>query len=48
MKDNMIIPRGIIVSPYRKPNFLERMLMKIRRLFEIPRKMKHKVNLNGE
>ena len=42
MKGNTITPRGIIVSPYRKPNVFERILMKIRRLFEKPRKLKHK------
>lgn len=42
MKGSMITPRGIIVSPYRKPNFLERILAKIRRLFERPRKLKNR------
>ena len=42
MKGNTITPRGIIVSPYRKPNIFERMLMKITRIFGKPRKLKHK------
>ena len=42
MKGNTITPRGIIVSPYRKPNVFERILMKIRELFERPKKLKNK------
>jgi len=42
MKGNIITPRGIIVSPYRKPNVFECILMKIRGLFERPKKLKNK------
>lgn len=42
MKGNTITPRGIIVSPYRKPSVFERILLKIRRLFERPKKLKNK------
>ena len=44
MKGNTITPRGIIFSPYRKLNIFERIVMKIRRLLEKPRKLKHKWN----
>ena len=42
MKGNTITPRGIIVSPYRKPSVFERILMKIRGLFERTKKLKNK------
>ena len=42
MKGNTITPRGIIASPYSKPNAFERILMKNRRLFEMPKKLKNK------
>ena len=42
MKGNTPTLSGIIVSEYRKPNIFERILRKIRRIFERPRKLKNK------
>jgi len=42
MKGNAFIPRGIIFSSYKKPSVFERILARIMRVFEKPRKLKNR------
>lgn len=42
MKGNTFTPRGIIFSSYKKPSIFERLLARIMRVFEKPRKLKNR------